>query len=233
MDAWIALARGPLFRISLAVFVLGLGYQVAETVLSAFLAWRRAGDRSLPVGAIARATARWVLPVRLMRAHPLASVASVVFHAAILLVPLFSLGHVALWRTGTSIPWPVLPAGVADALSVAALVALAGLAVGRLSSRVGRGLSRAQDLLVLVLLGGVVAAGLLAAHPAWAPVDARAMLLAHLLLADATLALVPLTKMAHCVLFPFLQLVFEVGWHFPAETGRHVAIALAKENEPV
>ena len=35
--------------------------------------------------------------------------------AALLLVPLFSLGHVTLWQPALGIPWPVLPAGVADA----------------------------------------------------------------------------------------------------------------------
>ncbi|MFZ5785338.1 MAG: hypothetical protein ACOY3Y_02745, partial [Acidobacteriota bacterium] len=71
------------------------------------------------------------------------------------------------------------------------------------------------------------------AHPLWAPVDARALLLVHLLLADATLVLTPMTKMAHCILFPVLQLVFELGWHFPQASGRHVATALAKEDERV
>jgi nitrate reductase gamma subunit len=233
VDTWIALARGPLFRFSLAVLVLGLGYLTVTTIFGIVRSWLRAGDRDLPLGAIARSTARWVVPIRLIRARPAYSLASVVFHAGILLVPLFSIGHVGLWRSGTGIPWPVLPAGVADALSVAALVALAGLLIGRLSSRAARGLSRTQDVLVLVLLLAVAATGVLVAHPGWAPFDARALLLLHLLLADATLVLTPLTKMAHCILFPFLQLAFEVGWHFPAATGRHVAIALAKEDERV
>ena len=233
IDRWIDLARGPLFRLSLAVCLLGLGYLVVTTLVGAVRAWLRAGDRQLPAASIVRATARWIVPVRLIRARPLYSVASVVFHAGILLVPLFSVGHVGLWQPALGVPWPVLPAGVADALGVAGAVALAGLLAGRWASPEVRGLSRAQDVLVLVLLLGVAVTGLGAAHPRLSPLDARALLLAHLLLADATLVLMPLTKMAHCILFPFLQLVFEVGWHFPAATGTHVAIALAKEDEPV
>ncbi len=233
IDFWIDLARGPWFRFSLAVCVLGLGYLVVSTAVAVVRAWLRAGDRDLPLAAVARATARWVVPVRLIRTRPLYSLASVAFHAGLLLVPLFSLGHVALWQPALGIPWPVLPAGAADALSLAAAAALAGVLAGRWSSRTVRGLSRPQDVLVLLLLLAAVTTGVLAAHPAWAPVDARALLLAHLLLANATLILTPLTKMAHCILFPLLQLVFEVGWHFPAATGRHVAIALGKEDEPV
>jgi hypothetical protein len=232
-DAWIELARGPLFRISLAVCLLGLAYLTVTTVFNIARAWWRAGDRTLPLGAITRATARWIVPVRLIRTRPLYSVGSFAFHAGILLVPVFSIGHVRLWQQSVHIPWPVLPAGVADALSIVAVIALAGVLAGRWSSSVARGLSRAQDVLVLVLLLGVALTGLAAAHPAWSPFGARGVLLAHLLLADATLVLTPMTKIAHCVLFPFLQLVFEVGWHFPAASGRHVAIALAKEDERV
>jgi hypothetical protein len=232
-DTWIDLARGPLFRFSLAVCLLGLIYLAATTAVSIALAWWRAGDRKLPLAALARATARWIVPVRLIRARPLYSVASLVFHAGILLVPLFSIGHVRLWQQRLPLPWPVLPAGIADGLSVAAVVALAAVLVGRWSSRVSRGMSRAQDVLVLLLLLAVALTGVLVAHPTWSPVNARVVLLAHLLLADATLVLTPMTKIAHCVLFPVLQLVFEVGWHFPAASGRHVAIALAKEDERV
>ena len=59
------------------------------------------------------------------------------------------------------------------------------------------------------------------------------MLLIHMLAGNLALILTPLTKIVHCVLYPLTQLLSEIGWHFPAESGRHVAIALAKENEPV
>jgi nitrate reductase gamma subunit len=146
---------------------------------------------------------------------------------------LFSVGHVGLWQPDLRVPWPILPPALADTLAVAAAAALLGLLVSRMSSRVLRGLSRPQDSLVLALLLGVMLSGLGAAHPLWAPVDARALLLVHLLLADATLVLTPMTKIAHCILFPVLQLVFELGWHFPEASGRHVATALAKEDERV
>ena len=62
---------------------------------------------------------------------------------------------------------------------------------------------------------------------------ARALVLAHMLLANLVLIAAPFTKIAHCVLYPVLQLVFTLGWHFPAATGEHVARTLAKEKEPV
>jgi hypothetical protein len=59
------------------------------------------------------------------------------------------------------------------------------------------------------------------------------MLLVHLLGANLVLFLTPLTKIVHCILGPLNPLVGEVAWHFPAESGAHVALALGKENEPV
>ena len=54
-----------------------------------------------------------------------------------------------------------------------------------------------------------------------------------ILLGNLVLVLIPVTKIAHCVLYPFSQLVFQLGWHFPADTGRHVSTVLNKEDQPV
>ncbi len=59
------------------------------------------------------------------------------------------------------------------------------------------------------------------------------MLLIHVLLGNLVLILIPTSKISHCIIYPLSQLIFQLGWHFPAATGRHVAAALAKENEPI
>ncbi len=61
----------------------------------------------------------------------------------------------------------------------------------------------------------------------------RGLVLVHVLVGDLALILTPLTKIVHCILYPLTQLLSEVGWHFPAASGRHVAVALAKEQEPI
>lgn len=233
MDAWIALARGPLFRFSLAVCVLGLLYRVVVAGYSLLRAWQKAGDRLLPLPAIARATLDWVVPRRLLRARPLYSVASFAFHIGVVLVPLFLAGHVALWQQDLPVHWPKLSSLAADTLTLLALAALTGVLFGRVLTKESRALTRTQDVVVLVLLAAVLAAGFLAAHPVLAPFDARALLLTHVLLGDLVLILTPLTKIVHCILFPFMQLAGEIGWHFPAESGRHVALALGKEGERI
>ncbi len=233
IDAWIELARGPFFRIALAVCVLGLSYRIGVVVAQVVSAWRRAGDRRLPVADIAAATLGWIFPRRLLHQRPLYSVASLLFHVGVIVVPLFLAGHVAL--AGRFLPawWPVLGPTTADVLTVAALLALALLVAARVAVRAARQLTRGQDVLVLLVLLATVGFGFLAAHPALSPFAGRSMVLLHVLLGDLVLVLIPLSKITHCVLYPFTQLVFQLGWHFPAETGRHVAVALGKEGEPV
>jgi hypothetical protein len=41
--------------------------------------------------------------------------------------------------------------------------------------------------------------------------------------------LIPLTKLTHAVLLPGVQLVAELGWHWPADAGSRLAVTLGKE----
>ena len=59
------------------------------------------------------------------------------------------------------------------------------------------------------------------------------MMLIHVLSAELIFVLIPFSKVAHCVLIPFSQLVSDLGWRFPATAGRDVAKALGKESVPL
>jgi len=233
MDLWIETARGPFFRVALTIMILGLGYRVVVVVLQIATAWRRAADRRLPGMDIAAATLGWLVPVRLLRSRPVYSAASFLFHVGVIVVPLFLVGHAALLAGILPRGWPTLNSTVADGLTLACLAALVVLLVGRVAVKSARKLTRTQDAVILVVLLVTVLFGFLAAHPTQSPFDARAMLLFHILGGNLVLVLIPTTKIAHCVLYPFTQLLFQLGWHFPAESGRHVAIALTKEDEPI
>jgi nitrate reductase gamma subunit len=148
-----------------------------------------------------------------------------------LLTPFFLLGHITL--LGLPTWWPVLSPELADVLTVATILAIGVLIGLRVSTKASRALSRFQDLALLVILFAAVGFGFAAANPGFSPFAARSMLLLHILAANLVLILSPFSKIAHCVLYPMLQLVFQLGWHFPAQTGRHVAVALHKENEPI
>ena len=233
MDTWIALARGPLFRIALVVCLLGLVYRVGNTLWQIHRSHQQSGDKRLDKKTVLKATVNGLLPFRLFRVRPLYTLASVGFHLGILLVPLFYVGHVTLWQTSLPLAWPTLSPAVGDALTLVAIAGLIFVLLGRLVIRASRDLTSREDVAILIFLLFLTASGYWAAHATSSPIDPRAMLLAHLLLGNLALILTPLTKIVHCVLGPLTQLLSEVAWHFPAESGRHVAIVLGKENEPI
>jgi hypothetical protein len=234
MEAWIDFASGPLFRISLAVVVLGLLYRIGVIVGQIAKSWARANNKDIPVGKIALNTLKWTFPVRLFANRPIFSAASVLFHVGIILVPLFTIGHVAPLRPWLPGWWPALSPGLTEFLTLLAIVMLAVVMVARLGNQRSRELTYTSDVVLLVVLFCLMGSGYLAARPELNPVGGRGMLLAHMLLGNLALIITPMTKIAHCVLFPFSQLVFELGWHYPLYTGRRVAAALYKgQREPV
>ena len=233
MDAWIALARGPLFRVALTVCLLGLAYRLGNTLWQIHRSHRQSGDKRLEKKVVFKATMNGLLPFRLFRLRPLYTLASIGFHVGILLVPLFYVGHVTLWQTGLPLAWPTLGPAISDALTLVAIAGLVFVLLGRLLIRASRDLTSREDAAILIFLLCLMASGYWAAHAASSPFDPRAMLLVHMLLGNLALILTPLTKIVHCVLGPLTHLLSEVAWHFPAESGRHVAVVLGKENEPI
>jgi nitrate reductase gamma subunit len=233
MDTWIELAKGSLFRISLAICLLGVAYRFGVAVWQINAAHRRAGDKQLPIGVIVRTTLSWLLPLRLLRLRPVYSLASLAFHLGIILLPLFFTGHVTLWGGVLPTWWPRLAAGPSDVLTIVALVGLAVILFSRLLNKASRDLTRGGDVGILLMLLILAASGYWAAHPLSSPFAPRAMVLIHIMAGNLALILTPLTKIVHCVLAPLTQLISEIGWRFPADSGKRVAVALAKENEPI
>jgi nitrate reductase gamma subunit len=233
MEAWLELARGPLFRLALAIFCLGLLRHVVITILAVRTAIGKAGDKKLPIPAIRKATVRWVFPTQAYNENKAFSVASVVFHVGVILAPLFLATHIAMIERSTGLSWFHLPNLVVDALTLAAIAGVAIMLYLRLTTPQGRALSRGQDLGVLAVIGLLFLSGFLAMHPSLNPIPFEFTLLGHILLANVALFMAPFTKLVHIALMPATQYVSEVGWHFVPDAGEKVAKALGKENQPI
>jgi len=233
MQAWIEWARGPVFVFAFSFMVLGLARHVALTVWEARRTMRRAGDRSLPLAAIGRATLTWLFPAGALARHALFTTTSVVFHVAILVVPVLLAGHIALWTAALGVGWPAIPNAVADTLTLLAIVTAVALSVQRLTAPATRAISRPSDHLLLFAVALPFASGFLAMHPALNPFGFERTLFVHVMSGNLLLVLVPLTKLSHVVLLPGTQLVSEVGWRWPSDSGSRVGAALGKEAEPV
>lgn len=234
MEAWIEFGRGPLFRLAFCLMVLGLSRVVVLTVLGIAEAYRRNSDRVVPWKAVARQTLGWLVPVRrLWCARPAYSTVSMLFHVGLLAVPLFLAAHVILWRGATGFAWGALPQPLADDLTLLAIVAGLALFAGRAFHRGGRALSRPQDYAWPLVLIVPFITGYLCSHAPLAPPVYQALMLLHVYCADLILAMIPFTKIAHCVLAPFSQAVTAVSWKFVPGAGQRVAATLGYADRPV
>jgi hypothetical protein len=229
---WLAFAKGPLFRLSLMVMILGLGRLLFIALAGMFQAYRRAGKRALDGARIARLTAAGMIPsFRPNGIGWIFSTGSFFFHVGLIVVPLFLHGHIQLWKKGIGLSWPALPMVWADGLSILVMVTGAGLLVGRISYPPSRSISRYQDFLLPLLILFVFISGVLASHPHWNPFSYPSTLLVHVLSGDALLLLLPFSKLAHVILWPFRHLATELAWRFPPEAGSRILSTLGKEDK--
>jgi nitrate reductase gamma subunit len=233
VEFWIRFGRGPVFAAAFALMVLGLVRILLLTSINLEEVYRKSWDRLISWKDVARQTVNWLVPVaRLWRSRPVYSTLSVLFHASLLLVPLFLAAHVLLWRSAVGFGWKVLPQKAADVLTLLALVTGFGLIVGRAASSASHRISRAQDYFWPVLLLVPFGTGFLCSHAAISAKAYQAFMLLHVYSADLILVLVPFTKIAHCVLEPLSQSVSAVAWKFPAGAGDRVAATLGYADQP-
>ena len=231
MSAWLHIAEGPWFFIVFTLLVLGLSRQLILAIWEMTTALRRAGDRRLPYGQIARETLSWLIPIgRLHRNRPVYSLATFSLHIGILLVGLFLEPHVAIFAANLGLTWPAIPRPLLDTLTVLGIVALTYLTLYRFYVRQARALSRAADFGVLLLLLAIFASGFMAGR-SWNPIPYDTLMLLHTLAGLLLVGMTPFTKIAHCVLFPLIRLGSEIAWHLTPAGGRDVAQTLYGASE--
>jgi nitrate reductase gamma subunit len=233
MENWLEWARGPAFIFSFSFMILGLARHVGLTIWEIYRVWRRAGDKNLPLRQILRSTLQWLFPFGKIAQEPLFSATSILFHIAILVVPLFLAGHIVLWHRSVGLAWPSIHNAIADGLTIAAILAAIALVVERLSAKPTRALSRFGDYALPILIAIPFASGFMVRHPACSPLSHSAILFIHVMSANLIMLIIPLTKLTHAALLPGTQLISELGWHWPPDAGSQLAIELGKKEAPL
>lgn len=233
MEVWLEWARGPAFICAFAFMLLGMIRHVVLTMWEVWRVMRRAGDKKISYSQVLVTTLKWLFPFTKMNNRLVYSLTSVIFHVAILMVPIFLGGHIALWARGLGISWPAIPNSVADVFTIIALITVVALVIQRASARATRVLSRFQDYVIPLIVAWPFAFGYLLMHPNLNPFTYEATLFIHIMSANLVFVLIPITKLSHIVLVPSVQLVSEVAWHWPSHSGSKVGVALGKEGEPI
>jgi nitrate reductase gamma subunit len=233
VNEWLEWARGPAFRFSIVLLILGLLRLMVLNAVNILNIFSRAANRNIPWESVLRDTCKWLLPYKAARSQLVVTIASFLFHVSIIVTPLFLGAHIMLWQRGLGISWAAIPQVAADYLTLIAIATAAVLFYKRVSARATRALSRPQDYLLPLLIMIPFATGYLAMHPGINPFDHNATMFVHVMAGNVLLVLVPFSKLSHAVLFPTTQLVSEMAWHLAPSSGVNVAATLGKDDEPI
>ncbi|MEJ2495026.1 MAG: hypothetical protein P8Y79_11945 [Ignavibacteriaceae bacterium] len=234
MESWLEFARGPLFRLSFAILILGLLRILFLDIWGAYKAYRKAGDKSMPWKLILNRSMEWLFPVkRVAHNRPVYSIFSILFHIGLILVPVFLFAHVKLWERSVGISWMTLPYNLAYWLTVSTIVFAIALIIGRIFNKSSSFISRKQDYLWPVLLLIPFITGFVCANLNVDPKSYQFFMLMHVLSGDLIFVLIPFTKIAHCVLMPLSQVVCTLAWKFPPNTDEDICTTLNKKGAPV
>jgi nitrate reductase gamma subunit len=233
MDQWLDFARGPFFRFTFAVMVLGLVRHLLITAASILRAYRLTEHKKISWRRTVVQTVDWIVPLRHLRQRWFYSAVSILFHIGVIVTPLFFFGHVRLIESSLGLSWPALPAGVADLLTLMTLAALAVLVTARIAGRASRPLSRFQDYAVPVLLAVPFISGYLTANPNLNPLPHNPTLLIHMLSGEICFLIIPFTKLAHMALQPLTRLPADLAWRFPPDYPEAVARQVGAEGRAI
>jgi len=234
MEEWLLFLRGPVFRLAIVIFILGLGRELFLAVYGVVSAYRKANDRDLPWKQMITGALSWLIPAKRLftsnrKAH---GFLTFMMHVGVILVPVFLLDHILLWENGLGIRWPAIPQYLADVVTLLTILVVAGLIISRAFSKTARPLSKAQDYLLLILLFFIFGSGFIASKP-WNPISYEASMIIHTLAGNALLISAPFTKLAHIAVYPIKMFSVELAWKFPSRAGEEVALTLdGKEVRP-
>jgi hypothetical protein len=220
----LAVVEGPLFRVAVAILVLGIARHLFLMISDVIGARLTTGQRG---GFWPRVWLRvtWALfPAALLRrVYPNLSAGAWLYHAGLsvlslitvagaVALPLFMAAHVELWKSTLGVGWPAMPGVTADVLAIVTIVAGFLLFLGRLYSPLVRHLDPPWSFIKPLILILPFLTGFLAMHPTFSPLSYTFVRLLHVLFAEIAFVLVPFGRLLWCMHTPITQILPEAQW---------------------
>ena len=232
---WLDLAEGPLFRFAFMVMVLGLIRLVIINVINIWKMRQRTPDKSTNTGALFLTSVTWMNPAKwLKEGRPYYTILSIFFHFGLIVLPIFYLPHITLWRPPVFFDWfPSIPTTMADALTLWTVITGIGLVLLRASNKGSREMSKTQDWVFTPLFVALFVSGYLAAHPVHNPIDYNSVRLVHVLVGDFLIVIIPFTKLTHIVLLPFTHVLTDFSWKLVPGVGEKVRMKLGHQDRAI
>lgn len=194
---------GPMLWLSFAVCIIGLAARAVWYVRG--LNWQLdrvpyGYNNDLAIKGALKSIFFWLTPLgsRSWRVKPGFMALFFGLHLGLVAVPLFLEGHAVILHERFGLSWPTLPAGLADGLTIAAVVAGVLILMRRFALPEVRIITTGHDLLIMLISLTPLVTGFVAAHMGG---DNSGWLLAHVVSGEIMLIAIPFTKLSHVVLF--------------------------------
>lgn len=235
MENLLEFAKGPLFRFSFAIMILGLLRIFILAIINGFQAKSRAKDKAIPKKYVRSMTLGYLFPIRAFRVKPFYALISIIFHIGLILTPLFLFDHALLFDNSIGISWLSLTFSkqIADILTIITIISGLLLLILRINNKQSRFISRKQDFLWPIILIIPSFSGLICAQLVVNPDTYNFFMLIHIISGCLIFLLMPFSKIAHCIIIPLSQWITARVWKFPPEAGEEVLINLGKEGEKI
>jgi len=231
MGHLLTFVKGPLFAATFLFMLLGLGRHVLLQIH--LLTSKGKKLRLVRWKTLAVESLSWALPLKhLVNGTILLSATSILFHIGAILVPVFLSEHIVLWENLLNLNIPSIGREFADFLTILTMLCILILLGYRLVIPRSRALSKLSDYFLLILIFLPFSSGFLAVHPAFNPLPWENMMLIHIVSAECLFVVIPFSKLAHIVLFPFDRLS-QVHWQLKPGAGEKVASAILGEEVKV
>lgn len=231
MENLLDFLKGPFFRFSFAIMILGLLRIFILAIVNGLEAKSKAKDKTLPMNYVKKLTFGYVFPIRAFRTKPVYSLVSILFHIGLIITPIFLFDHALLFSNSISFSWIALTLSKnwADNLTILTIFAGTLLVIMRVSDRKSRFISRKQDFLWPLIMLVPFITGWIAANLTLKPDTYKFYMIIHILAGNIIFLLLPFTKIAHCVLLPLSQWITARSWKFVPQAGEKVEKILGKE----
>ena len=198
-----AFLTGPMLWLSFAICILGCAWRAYMYVKG--LSWQLdrvayGHNTDLAVKGALKSIFHWLVPFASAswRAKPVYATAFFLLHIGLVIVPLFLYAHVMIVAERFGVSWPTMPDGLADILTILAVLAGLFILLRRFGLSEVRIITTRQDLGIMAISLAPLITGFVAAHQSG---DGNGWLLAHIITGEIWLIAVPFTKLSHAVLF--------------------------------
>jgi nitrate reductase gamma subunit len=210
---------GPLALFSFLVFILGVAFHIVGYIKG--LDWkldRVAYTRQAASGArgAMRSIFFWIFPygTRSWRNNPFFTFFVFVFHAGILIIPVFLQAHNILLEEKLGFSFFTISDSLAYILTIGVVISALFLVIRRAALEHVRVISSVYDYVLIAVSAAPFITGLLAYHQVS---GYRFWLISHIISGEIMLIAIPFTKLSHFVLF-FLSRA-QIGMDFGIKRG--------------